>query len=84
MKRTHTTQGAKLCDSFFFFHINKETAPSYSLSHCVLVQLCCAPQNESLSISRQDLVALSFLPTASTYKIQKQQIYFLFYNFILL
>jgi hypothetical protein len=56
------TQGAKLCDSFFFFHIKKqETAPSYSVSSPLTMCLCsCAPQNESLYFSSRSCCSLAF------------------------
>jgi hypothetical protein len=74
------TQGAKLCDSFFFFHIKKqETAPSYSVSSHLTVCLCsCAPQNESLYFSSRSCCSLAFYQLHQHIKFKNSKYTFYF------
>jgi hypothetical protein len=83
MERTHTR--CQIMWQLFLFSYQETRNCSVLLSllssHCVLVQLC-TPKRISLFLVKI-LLLFSFLPTASTYKIQKQQIYFLLYFTIL-
>jgi hypothetical protein len=83
-KDSHKVPNYVTAFSFFISRNKKLLRPTQS----PLISLCaCAVVHPKTNLSLflvKILLLFSFLPTASTYKIQKQQIYFLFYNFILL